>query len=170
MSDPKQLDILKKMTAHLEAITVPQAMTGLVYRGHRTFGEDQICPFLNIIEHLDPDIAIQRAGENDFTRTETWILLIQGFVYSAAEQYPTDEAYILKANVESRLYRLIATVEGDPQFPSEYLLLGVDNGVISDIAIGPGVVSGPREGVSDKAFFYLPVGITLITDLSDLFV
>lgn len=175
MTDSRQLDILKRLTAHLEGITVAAGyefdLAGRVFRGRRLYGESDPIPMLSIVEHLDPDIVINTAGDNNRLRQETWILLVQGWVDSAKDQFPTDEAYQLKAAVMKRLFRLIdiRPEDGTPLFPSEYML-GVYHKSISDISVGPGIVSGPREGVSSKAFFYLPVGVGLITDLSDLFV
>lgn len=172
MTDARQLDILKRLTLHLEEITQANGfdfdMDGKVCRGRMVIGDDDPVPLLAINEHLQPDIVLNTAGENNDTREETWILLVQGWVDSAKAQFPTDEAYQLKANVMKKLYELIAMHNGDPLFPTAYKLGLTDT--ITNLSIGPGIVSGPREGVSSKAFFYLPLGVGLVTDLADLFV
>jgi hypothetical protein len=175
MTDSRQLDILKRLTTYLEGITVATGydfdLANRVFRGRRVYGDSDPIPMVSIVEHLNPDIVVNTAGQNSRVREETWILLVQGWVDSAKDAFPTDEAYQLKANVEKRLFRLVDTNEpggGDPMYPDEYML-GLYGKSISGISIGPGITSGPREGVSSKAFFYLPVGIGLIMDLSDLF-
>ena len=175
MTDSRQLDILKRLTTQLEKITIVNGydfdLAGVVFRGRRVYGDSDPVPMLSIVEHLNPDVVLNTAGQNSRMRDETWILLVQGWVDSTADQFPTDEAYQLKANVEKNLFRLVDTDEpggGYPMYPDEYML-GLHGKSISGISIGPGITSGPREGVSSKAFFYLPVGIGLITDLSDLF-
>lgn len=176
MNDSRQLDVLKRLSDHLAGITPANGYDfdfsdpTTVCRGRRVYGDEDPIPLLSIVEHLDPDIVLNVAGEENFTREENWILLIQGWVDSARQEYPTDEAYQLKAQVEKRLYELIAInpISGNPSFPNSYML-GV-KGTVSRLTIGPGIVSGPREGISSKAFFYLPLGVGLVTDLSDLFV
>lgn len=174
MNDSRQLDILKRLSDHLEGITPDNGydfdMTGVVFRGRRVYGDNDPIPLLSIVEHLDPDIVLNTAGQENFMREEQWILLVQGWVDSAHEEFPTDEAYQLKASVEKRLYELIAIdpATGDPAYPSSYML-GLNGGSVARLTIGPGIVSGPREGISSKAFFYLPFGVGLVTDLSDLF-
>jgi len=40
---------------------------------------------------------------------------------------------------------------------------------ITGVTIGPGIVSPPRQGISEKAFFYLPLGVGLATNISEPF-
>jgi hypothetical protein len=84
--------------------------------------------------------------------------------------HPTDELYQLKASVEKRLSECITTSQftGRPVYSDAYLL----GRTISNMAIGPGVVSVPvgSGDASSRAFFYLPVGLDLVYDVSDPFV
>lgn len=171
MADSRQLDILKRLTAHLEGISFDNGyefdLAGRVFRGRMVYGADDPVPMLSILEHLQPDIQLSFAGHNNIARQETWVLLIQGWVENQPDN-PTDLAYQLKASVEKRLSELIVMgVDGYPVFPDAYLL-GTEQ-TITGIAVGPGVVSGPRE-ISAMAFFYLPLGIGLAMDISDPFV
>lgn len=174
MSDSRQLDILKKLTVHLQGIIPANGydfdMSDSVFRGRVIYGDDDPVPLINVVEHLSADVSVETAAENKIERQETWILLVQGWLNHAPIN-PTDDAYQLKAAVEHRLARLVKIdpSNGDPLYPDEYFLGIVDT--ITGISIGPGVVStATRESGSAKAFFYLPVGITLAIDVSDPFV
>jgi hypothetical protein len=174
MADSRQLDILKRLGAHLEGITPANGydfdMTGRVFRGRAWYGDDDPLPMIALLEYLSPDINLQMAGVNNTNREETWILLVQGFVQQQPEN-PTDDAYQLKAAVEKRLAETIATGRyDDPLVPAAYKL-GLHTKGIVNISIGPGIVSVPRESqVSAYAFFYLPVGIERAVDVTDPFV
>lgn len=173
MADARQLDILKRLTTHLEGITPANGydfdMTGVVFRGRAFYGDSDPLPMLALLEYLSPDIDLQVAGPNNVERQETWIVLVQGFVQQHPTN-PTDDAYQLKAAVEKRLSETVATVHGDPAVPAAYMLGLHKNGIVT-MTIGPGIVTVPREGpASAYAFFYLPVGITRAVDITDPFV
>lgn len=173
MTDSIQLFALKKLTLELEGITPANGyqfdMSDRVFRGRLVYGDDDPIPMLSIVEHLQPDGNISVAGFLNSERAETWILLVQGWVENKPKN-PTDDAYLLKAAVEKRLSDLIATDQstGNPLYPNRYLL-GMKKTIIN-ITIGPGLVSGPRAEVSAKAFFYLPVGISLAMSITNPYV
>jgi hypothetical protein len=173
MPESRQLDILKRLSAHLEGITPANGysfdMTGRVFRGRVFFGEDDPLPMISLLEYLTPDVELQVAGVNETHRAETWILLVQGYVQQRPVN-PTDDAYQFKAEVEARLAECIATVHGDPAVPAAYMLGLHKKGIVS-IVIGPGIVSVPREGpASAYAFFYIPLGINRAVDVTMPFV
>jgi hypothetical protein len=174
MPDSRQLDILKRLTSHLEGITPANGYAydmsqGNVFRGRRYFGDSDPDVVLSIVEHLQGDISVQVAGWLNELRIETWVVLIQGWMKSNGD-HPTDELYQLKASVEKRLSECITTSQftGRPVYSDAYLL----GRTISNMAIGPGVVSVPvgSGDASSRAFFYLPVGLDLVYDVSDPFV
>lgn len=172
MPESRQLDILKRLGAHLAGITPANGydfdMTGRVFRGRPIYGDDDPLPMISILELLQADADLQVAGLNNLNRLETWILLIQGFVEGQPDN-PTDDAYQLKAAIEHRLSLCIATDSyGDPKVPAAYMLGLYKNG-ITGMQIGPGIVSPPREGISAYSFCYLPLGIDLTIDLSNPF-
>ncbi len=161
MPDSKQLAILKWITNHLETMTVDDGfgydMAGRVFRGRALLGDEMPLPSVSVLEAPRPDESPRPYGHEDARRLEDWILLVQGWVEDDKVN-PTDPAYDLKAHVEARLAQCVAINEsglrvGKPTFP-EYYRLG---GLAAGVAIGPGVVSPPRQNVSAKAFFYLPV-------------
>lgn len=167
---PKQLQIMQRLTAHLEKISAdfypdfgfPEDfnLAGAVFRGRTTLGPSDPYPALTILEAPNPKTGAP-ASENNRKRHEDWVLLIQGFVRDDAEN-PTDPAYELKAITEFHLARLIAIREqdGEPLFPDEYLL----GKLLTGLTIGQGVVRPPEVQVSPKAFFYIPVTVKLVTD------
>lgn len=170
MPVPKQLLIMRRLTAHLEQISAtfypdfgfPEDfnLAGAVYRGRTTLGPSDTYPALSILEAPNPKNG-NPSGEGNKKRAEDWVLLVQGFVKDDAEN-PTDPAYELKAIVEFHLARLVAINErtGDPLFPDEYLL----GKLITGLTIGQGVVRPPEVNVSPKAFFYIPLTVKLVTD------
>jgi hypothetical protein len=134
------------------------------------YGDDVPDEMVSIVEHLQGDIATDTAGEENIERAETWILLVQGITKNDIDN-PLDNTYNLKAAVEHRLARLILRNRyGDPEFPTEFFLGVKSWNVITGITIGPGIVSPPRQGISEKAFFYLPLGIGLALNISEPFV
>lgn len=174
MPDSRQLDILKKLTVHIQGVTYDNGydfdLSQSVFRGRMIYGDSDPLPMVSIVEHLSADVSVDVAGENNIMQQPLWVLLVQGWLAHDPDN-PTDIAYQLKASVEHRLARLIKMnpSNGDPLYPDEYLLGIVDT--ITGIAIGPGVVSvSLRAEASARAFFYLPVGISLALDVSDPFV
>lgn len=161
MPDSRQLDILKALTTHLEGVTYQAGydhdLTGRVFRGRAEYGADMPLPMVSILEAPRPDDRPRLAGHERAFRSEDWTLLVQGWVEDDLLN-PTDPAYALKADVERHLARLVAVHEnrGTPVYASEFRL----GNRVTEIGIGPGAVSPPRDRVSSKAFFYLPVVVT----------
>lgn len=169
MADSQRLAVLKALTAHLKGITpangyvaatwgVDYDLSTSVFRGRSLFGEGDPLPLVSILESPRSDAGLF-AGEGNRARKEEWSLLIQGWAADDVAN-PTDPAYGLMDVVEHRLLRLtaVSTTSGDEIYPGEYLL----GRSVADVAILPGVVRPPMEQVSSKAFFYLPVRITLV--------
>jgi hypothetical protein len=162
MNDSIQLTILKAMTTHLQGIVPANGydfdMSISVRRGRLLYGDTDPLPLISIVEHLQGDISTAVAGEEGIDRSETWVLLVQGWTENHPLN-PTDTAYALKAATEHRLARAIKRNNyGDPEFPNEYYFGLASLKVITGLTIGPGIVSPPRQGLSEKAFFYLPLG------------
>lgn len=155
-----RLDALKKLTVFLKTITVANGyshdLDANVFRGRAVFGAEDPNPLISILESPRSDVG-SYAGENE--RKDGWGLLIQGWTTDDPEN-PTDPAYELMDEVERHLERISACspINGQPIFPGDYML----GKTIADIKVHPGVVRPPMEGVSSKAFFYLPVTLTLV--------
>lgn len=168
----KRLLILKRLTAHLEPATWEyngtQILTGKVFRGRTTFGDEVMDPFLALIEkpkQLLGDVA----GEDKVIRHDHWDLLIQGFAQDD-KKHPLDPAYEMLAAVEVRMARLLQqkTSGGGPVFPDEHLL-GL-KGIVTSIEFTIPIVRPPDNDVSDTAYFYMPVSIGLKTDMAVPFI
>lgn len=162
MPDSKQLTILKRMTAHLEGISVAGGydydLVGKVFRGRSRFGADEPLPFVSILESLRPDQQPIPAGEGKRRRLDDWELLVQGWV-DENRAFPTDELYNLKAAIEKRLAE--AMTEGNPVYRFGNL--------ISDMRIGPGVVRAATPQVGGAEAFYLPLLVTYAINVTDPF-
>lgn len=167
MADHIKLQILKKLTAVLEGITTANGyqhdLAGSVFRGRSLIGAQEGLPCLNILESPAPLDGFF-ADSDKTVRKDTWILLVQGWVADDVRN-PTDPAYALLTDVQRRLSDIVATVApgGAPKFPGSYHL----GGLVSDVEIGTDVVRPPEEGVSAKAFFYMPIRLTVSVNLID---
>ncbi|EDL9287903.1 hypothetical protein CTQ87_20140 [Salmonella enterica subsp. enterica serovar Infantis] len=162
----QRLDILKALTAHLEQITIENGyaydLKGKVYRGRDRFGADftSKLPIVSILEAKATDYGAF-ANEEQTVRMDDWVLLVQGWVKDDPRN-PTDPAYELLAEVEKRLAMLVAKGEnGQPMYPALYRL----GGKIAKLTLAQPVVRPPEDGLSDTAFFFLPVRVGLKVDI-----
>ena len=158
MKVSRDLIILRALTDHLEGITpahgYPYDLRGSVFRGRTKFGDEESLPMLSILEAPRTEDPIDYVGDLRQQRTERWSILLQGWAMDD-KKHPCDPAYLLKAVCEDRLSQLTAVVQGtgEPAFPAVFLL----GRRVVNIQMGPGIVSPPREGISARAFFYLPL-------------
>jgi len=149
-------DLLKTMTP---ANDWPYDLSVSVFRGRSKFGEDDPETMVSILEAPKPDYGLT-AGESGGHRKEEWNLLLQGWC-PEDHSNPTDPAHEMMWAVEQLLNKVIAVDgrNGNPKYPSTYML----GGLIASFAFGPGVVRPATEGISNRAFFYLPVRVGLVT-------
>lgn len=176
MEDSYRLRVLKALTAHLKQIVHVEPdpgnniegvdfagfdLSNAVFRGRSVYGEEAPKTMISILEAPRPDVGAT-AGTNGEARHESWALLVQGWCPDDSEN-PTDNLYQMMQVVEIQLQKIIATdaMSGQPKHPSAYLL----GKLISGLTFGPGVVRPPTEGVSSRAFFYLPVRVGLVKDV-----
>ena len=168
MNDSYRLRVLKALTAHLKLIKHVEAdpsngivgedhagfdLSEAVFRGRSVFGDEAPKTMLSILEATRPDSGMT-VGTNGEGRKENWQLLLQGWCPDDPEN-PTDNLYMLMHVVERQLQKIIATNDftGAPTHADAYML----GRTITNFSFGPGVVRPPTEGVSSRAFFYLPV-------------
>lgn len=160
-----RLDILKKLTEHLEGITVDNGyqfdLRGKVFRGRDRFGANftDRLPILSVLEAKATDYG-NYADEEQMVRQDDWVLLVQGWIKDDARN-PTDPAYELLAEVEKRISMLMDTERGEPVYPGVYRL----GGLVAKLTVAQPVVRPPEEGLSDTAFFYLPIRVGFKVDL-----
>lgn len=158
MADPLKLTILKKLTALLASVTPANGyesdLAGKVFRGRTLYGQEVPTTMVTIVESPRPDQP-SFAGSNTVMQ-EDWLLLIQGWTKDDPVN-PTDRLYPMMADVEKVLFRVIAENKvGGAMYPEDYML----GRLIAGLQIGPGVVR-PSSEVSSKAFFYLPLRVSL---------
>lgn len=167
MADHIKLQVLKALTAHLEGITKANGyqhdLKDKVFRGRSVIGASEQVPMLNILESPSPLDGFF-ANEQKTLRKDTWVLLLQGWAEDDSRN-PTDPVYPLLADVQRRMSDIVSIDEGTnrPRWPGVYML----KGLISDLDIGQDAVRPAQEGVSAKAFFYMPIRITLPVNLID---
>lgn len=165
MDEPYRLQILKRLTAHLEGINgidpYYHDVKGKVFRGVAMFGANTPLPCLSILEGKASDYG-NFADELQTVRLDSWLLLVQGWVNDDVRN-PTDPGYYLAADVTRRLSDIIALNEhGKPKYSGVYLL----NGLISSLTVAAPIVRPPEDNLSTKAFFYLPIQVGLKSDLT----
>ena len=176
MSDPFRLRVLKAVSAKLKTITVAggyqhdladftdsAGRTGQerVFRGRPDFGFSDPRPMISILEH--PGAIDQLLGTAASTSAKgDWALLIQGFVEDDPI-HPTDPAHLLAADV----VKCLATekrVNHENLFGFAYR-----KPCVLDIKIGSPIVRPWDEGISEVAYFFLAVTLTLSEDQENPF-
>lgn len=169
MADPFRLRVLQSMTALIKTITPDNGYQhdlsdfladGVtkerVFRGRAEFGFGDPRPMVSVLEH--PRALEQLLGTSASTSaTGDWDLLIQGFAEDDPE-HPTDPAHRLAADVIMCLAKEKATRQGN------LLGFGARKPCVTNIKIGQAVVRPFDEGISDVAYFFLTVSLTLVED------
>lgn len=176
----KKLAILRRLTTHLEGInpswtdlppemegvTCPYDLSSSVYRGRLEFGEEVPVPFIALLEaprQIDP----LGAGLG-LTQNEDWGLLIQGFAKDDKKN-PLDPAYDMLAWTQMRLARITAENSNGMRggkYPNEWRL----GGMAAEIRYQIPIVRPGKDNVSGTAYFYLPISVGTVTELTMPFV
>lgn len=174
--------LLTRLTDHLEGVNptntlfdpdedaqvpYPLDLRDKVFRGRVIFGDEVKNPFIALLE-APRQINPNGGGESSLTLKEDWTLLIHGFAKDDTK-HPTDPAYLLLALVQERLSRI--TQEADNggrggKYPQEWRL----GGLIAEIRYQIPIVRPGKDDVSDTAYFYMPVSVGVVTELSQPFV
>ena len=174
LTEPFRLVILKRLTSALDEINGPDGgytydlrptpetkndgtefMQKRNFRGRVVFGEDDPLPMTTILEAVLPPDQFPGAPDNP-NRHGGWDLMVQGFVDDDFEN-PTDPAQFLLADVVRRLALERGKVYDEGVFGFRSIL---------SLDLGVGVVRPPDE-ISAKAYFWLPITINLVEDLSN---
>lgn len=130
-----------------------------VWRGRVIFGDDTPLPAVTILEvPLQPDQRASSAANP--ARNGPWELLLQGFVADDLDN-PTDPAEYLMADVVARLAKAKREIN-QPRGTKGFLNMQY----VTDIRIGQGVARPPDE-VSNKAYFWVPITLDVVEDMSN---
>lgn len=170
MSESKRLEVMKRLTTHLETeISVANGykhnLAGAVARGRMWYDTSDPLPMVSILESPNPDRFANRAGEQEnvnVLQRDNWTLLLQGWT-ADDKRHPTDPGYELMADVKKALATLVAVSRdhGTPVHPN-YML----GGLIANMQYEPGTVRPPDEQ-SSKAFFWMRVVLKFVENVND---
>lgn len=135
-----------------------------VYRGRDTFGEGDPLPMVSILEGVNPGDDVAEPPIGTTTGEHWWEVLVQGWLPDD-QAHPTDPAYLLLADVRRRLAleklrKIAGTHQPDP------LGLGFGKNRVMDFRIGAGVVR-PPDRLSDKAWFWLSLGLRVVDNAAE---
>lgn len=178
----KKQKILVALTEHLEGVNptnmlfdpdeedyapYPVDLRNKVFRGRMVFGDEVTEPFLSIYE-APRQIVPEDAGEGRLELDEDWTLLIQGFA-ADDKLNPTDPAYQLLACVQHRMARISQQSTHGGRgglYPDEWRL----GGLIAEVRYQIPIVRPGQDDVSGTAYFYMPISVGVVTDLTQPFV
>ena len=151
MADPKRLVVLKAITAHqLADLTVANGyqhdLAG-VWRGRNVISDGTALPCVALIEALNPDTDSRPPSGNHAIKVNVWHMLVQGWV-ADDEENPTDPAYLLAADVQKSLAKLVP---------------GRIAGYVEELSF-EAPVCRPPDDVSSRAYFWLRLTMKIKDD------
>lgn len=174
-TEPFRLRVLKEITARLqtiERVTIDAPLytwslapdtewtDGKVLRGRAAYGDNDPLPMLGILE--DPRMLEELFGPAQSTAgMPEWRIIIQGF-FEDDPIHPTDPGYFLAADAAA----VIAAARTEKY---DILGFGGKKPCVEDIKVHPPVVRPADNIISAKAYFWLPVSLSLAEDLSNAF-
>lgn len=159
---PTTLLVMRRLQALLQTIDtvngVAVDMTSRVLRGRIIIGADERPEphLLSLVEAPAPEVGTFFAGDWNEQRRDTVPILLQGLSLDD-RTYSTDDAYYLAAAAQVALAKINTedATSGEPVYPEHFML----GGLLHSIDIGRPVVRPPESGVSQYAFFFLPVRV-----------
>ena len=160
MADSYLLQVEKKLTNLIasEVTTAngtPFDLANVVFRGRQRYGRSDPIPMVSILQAPNIDVQNENAGDGRMRQAEK-TYLIQGWVVDDPVN-PTDPAHELMAEVKRALAKVLDMDD------TSYML----EGYLSSMNISTGLVRPAETGISDNAYFWLPVVVTLTENLSD---
>ena len=158
-AEPKQLRVLKKLTAHLEL--TPGYAPLRVFRGRGVVTANEAEDCLSILEAPQAEFGAPVGSTR--RRKEQWPLLLQGWPKDDPVN-PSDPAYLLKAAVEKQLSGIVDLEDpSGAQRTDPLYMLGGD---VVSFSIGTGIVrpANDETGKSRLAYFFIPLLLEIATD------
>lgn len=175
-----KLDFMQKLTDHLQGMApaweilienqlwpCPFDLSDSVFRGRLIFGEEVKPPFLSVMEaprQIDPN----GGGSGGLVQDESWTLLIQGFAVED-RVHPSDPAYTLLAWLQKRL-SMITEENPDGQRGGLYPNVWKLGHKTGEIRYQIPIVRPGQDDVSASAYFYMPISVGIVTDLTKPFI
>lgn len=175
---PTPLLILQRLQAHLQRMA-PADVEHLDARGniydlsssvhlHRVlFGTETPAPYLSIVPAPKQEPYDAADVERVVGKTP-WLLLIQGYEKNDGEDF--DSVYYLMAATQRHLSRIVEQRRSGlgATYPTERLL-GLP-GVVTSIELGQGIVRPPDGQQVSQTFFYIPVVVGYVIDMTSPYV
>ncbi len=155
MADSKRLQILKALTAHLEA-TPGFVLTDKVWRGRNRPADESEAPFICMFE-MPPKFQEQADRQ---VASMPWYIGVQGYV-KPTYPHPTDAAHNLMAAVKQQLGKVLND-GGSGAVPDEFMF----QGLIEDMQVDGGMCFEPEE-TTNCCFFAMQLTITVAENLGD---
>lgn len=140
----------------------PIDLSGVVFRGRQRYGAGEPCPMVNLSQAPNIDIENNGAGDGR-RRSSNKTYLIQGWVPDDFVN-PTDPAHELMAEVKMAL-SVILDMDSEHYMLKSYHPQG--RPMVSNMNVSTGLVRPPESGISDKAYFWLPVNFELVENIAD---
>jgi hypothetical protein len=168
----KKLALMIALTEHLEKIgpawdaRCPYDLKKSIFRGRVIFGDEVKVPFVSILE-APRQINPNGGGSASLMQDEDWTLLLQGFA-EEDHKHPTDPAYQLLAWVQMRMSRITVEKKSGArggEYPAEWRL----GGLVANVRYQIPIVRPGKDDVSDTAYFYMPISVGTVTDLTQPF-
>lgn len=173
MANSNRLEIMKRLSGILSGIFPDNDpayefdLRNRVFRGRTsmtTGGDEDQRPAISILE---PKTVNPGTFADDLAlyRKDRWVILIQGWVGQKDHDpnNPTDAAYRLAADVEKCLSGIVSTGPTGQPLNQGVFMLG---GRIAAIELSQPTVRPAEDGFSDRAYFYLPIALTLASNIS----
>lgn len=164
MPDSYVLIVEKAITELLKSQLNETALVnidGNAFRGRTRMGSREPLPMLSLVQAPEVEINFEAVGDGT-QRQHQALYLLQGWIEDDTEN-PTDPAHLFLAETK-RVLALILDEDSD-----YHMLQHVHpdkEPIISGLDIAFGLVRPPEQTISDKAYFWLPIRIGFVEDLT----
>lgn len=171
---PTPLLILQRLQAHMQTMAPGQVeysdrdgavydLSESVYLNRVLFGAETLVPYLSVIPAPKQE-PYDAADLERLTGRSDWLLLLQGYERNNGDE--VEAAYYLQAAAQAHLSRIVEQRKSGngPTYPGEHLL-GLP-GVVTALDIGQGIVRPPDGQQVSRTFFYIPLVVSYVVDMT----
>lgn len=167
MADPYILVVEKALTNLLrDQLTVANGsaveVAGNVFRGRLRTGNREPLPMIGVLQAPEVDDETTSAGSGT-DRVKDVLYLIQGWCEGEDLDNPTDSAHVLLAETKRVLGMIV------DEDSAHYLLRSAHpdgEPLIARLSVSVGLVRPPEQAISDVSYFWLPVRIGFVEDIT----